>query len=159
MRLHGLHNHVAVDIIDHPVGHQVVYSLQIGVKSSHTWRGHGGGCVPGKAAHVHFINDQVLKGQVQRLVALPIEGCARCRQHARSLRPCARQPQCTPRSVLHILLCIGFASSCLQLTSYTQRAPTKMVNYQTQLEHGQEGDQYRTGPSCPKTLRPMIAVA
>jgi len=58
-----------------------------------TRRPHARRAVRGEAAHVHLVDDEVLHGQAERAVALPVERRARARQRAGRLRPRARQAQ------------------------------------------------------------------
>lgn len=68
-----------------------------------TWGLDAAGGVAGEAAHMHLVHHQVLHGQVQGPVALPVEGGAGCREGGSRLGPGGRQAQHAPGAIPQIL--------------------------------------------------------
>lgn len=71
--------------------------------SGRAWRGDAAGVVPREASHVHLVDDQVLHGQLQRPVPLPVEGAGRGGQRAGRLRPGTRHAQHAVAAVRQVL--------------------------------------------------------
>ena len=141
--------------------------------------------MPGEAAHVGLVDDQVPHRQAQRPVALPVKIRGRLRQAAGSLRPCARQAQRAAAPICHILQGhSGFADSPAARivrmhapgAGPERRLPGPSRCDQGMLEllvcatSGKQGSGWGltaatggfsclTGPSWPKCRRPTMAVA